>query len=57
MQVNWLLLILGIPCGMLMFLIGEKLAKKTKSSSLQGIALAVPFAILCLLVVIMDILF
>jgi len=54
---NWLYLILGLPCGILMFLIGEKLAKKTKNSYLQGIALATPFAVFCVLVIIVDTLF
>jgi hypothetical protein len=53
---NWLYLILGIPCGMFMLLIGEKLAKKTKSPSLQGIAYGVPLAVFCLLVVIVGML-
>lgn len=53
---NWLYLILGLPCGMFMFLIGEKLAKKTNKFYLQGIALCVPFAVFCFLVIIVDIL-
>lgn len=54
---NWLLLILGIPCGMLTFRIGEKLAKRTKNPSLKGITLGVPFALFCFSVIIVDVLF
>lgn len=49
-----LLLALGVPCGMLAFKIGEKLAKKTRNPTLQGLAQGTPLAIIFILVVIID---
>jgi len=53
---NWLYLVFGIPVGMVSFLLGEFLAKRYtgKSDAIRGLLLSVPFAIVCLIVIILG---
>lgn len=51
---NWLLLVLGIPSGVVVFYLGAKLSKKTKSPTLKGLLRVVPLSLLCLVVVLID---
>ena len=53
---NWLYLILGVPVGMLVFLLGNLLEKryKGKSDTLRGLLLGTPLAILCVIVIVLG---
>lgn len=53
---NWLYLILGIPAGTLVFSLGELLEKRYrgKSNALRGLLLGTPFAILCVIIIILG---
>jgi len=56
---NWALLILGIPVGVLSFRLGDLLCKKLKPKSETGQALIhiTPLAITCLTIILVDVLF
>jgi len=49
---NWILGILGVPIGMLLFL-AKKL--KPKSATIEGLLLATPFGLFCVAVLLIDI--
>lgn len=53
---NWILAVLGVPAGMLLFEIGYRLTEKLKpKESVKGLLLALPFAIFCLAIMLIDI--
>jgi hypothetical protein len=54
---NWILGILGVPIGMLLFQLGSILAKKLKpkSATIEGLLLATPFGLFCMAVLLIDI--
>jgi len=54
---NWILAVLGVPVGILLFEVGWRLEQKLKpkSSGISGLLLALPFAILCLAISLIDI--
>jgi len=59
MKMNWILAILGVPVGMLLFEVGWRLKQKLKpeSASIEGLLLALPFSVFCVGIVLADIFF
>lgn len=51
-----LLLILGVPCGALMGLIGKKLSRKVRRPFFRGLVSSAPLIIFIWLVVLIDML-
>jgi len=54
---NWLLLILGVLCGVIMLYLGEALSTITNNPHLKRIALVAPFVLFVCLVIVVDMLF
>jgi len=56
---NWILAILGVPVGMLLFEIGWNLKQrlKPKSPIIAGLLLALPLGVFCVELLIVDVLF
>jgi hypothetical protein len=56
---NWALLILGIPVGVLSFHLGDLLCKKMKpkSATAQALVHVTPLTTVCALTILIDILF
>ena len=55
---NWLLFVLGVPVGALLFRVAEKLERryKGKSETVRGLLLGLPISIFALLVILFDVL-
>ena len=54
---NWILGILGVPIGILLFQLGSILAQKLKpkSATIEGLLLATPFGLFCVAGLLIDI--